>query len=332
MKFIKRHQTLLRVLGVLALIAFVLLLKVDLNATFEILRAANPFWIGLALLGFIPFLLVKAWRWQIILRDLGVPIPFREAVRLYALGLGAGMLTPGNVGDAVKVAYFRDRGFSQSVISVVLDRIWDVLILLLLAGSGVFMFSQIEAGQWITLALLIAGTFAALFFTIHPRTQRWLFQFFMRLRKKQPDADYTPATLTPKQVLVQFALSVIATLVVYARLFCIAAAVGILLPPLPFVAAMSLSSIAQLVSFIPGGVGPREALLILLAPALGISSAQALALAALMFLLQLQNGIVGFGVWIVEKPATDDKPPTTDDGRQTVALAQSNIQNPKSEI
>ncbi|MCG3142538.1 MAG: hypothetical protein HDKAJFGB_04033 [Anaerolineae bacterium] len=307
MKFIKRHQTLLRVLALLALLAFVLWLKVDLYATFEILRAANLWWVGLALLGFIPFLLIKAWRWQIILRDLGVPIPFRQAVRLYALGLGAGMLTPGNVGDAVKVAYFRERGFSESVISVVLDRIWDVLILLLLAGSGVFMFSQIAAGQWLMLALLIGGTLAALFITIHPRTQRWLFEFFMRLRKKQTNGAYTPATLTPKQVLVQFALSVLATIVVYARLFCTAAALGILLPPLPFVAAMSLSSIAQLVSVIPGGVGPREALLILLAPALGISVAQALALAALMFLLQLQNGIVGFGVWLLEKPTTETR-------------------------
>lgn len=312
MRWIKQHQTWLRVLGLGALVAFVLWLKVDLGATVEILRAANLWWVGLALLGFIPFLLIKAWRWQIILRDLGVPIPFRQATRLYALGLGAGMLTPGNVGDAVKAAYFRERGFSQAVISIVLDRIWDVLILLLLAGSGIFIFSQIAAGQWLVLALLLGGTLAALFVTIHPRTQRWLFQFFMRLRKKSSDADYAPAALTPQQALTQFALSVLATLVVYARLFCIAAAVGIFLPPLPFVAAMSLSSIAQLVSFIPGGVGPREALLILLAPALGISAAQALALAALMFLLQLQNGIIGFAVWILDKPPRAQRPQTAD--------------------
>lgn len=324
MQFFKKHKTLIRLLSLAALIGFVLLLKVDLRATFDLLRAANLWWVGLALLGFIPFLLVKAWRWQIILRDLGVPIPFREAVRLYALGLGAGMLTPGNVGDAIKVAYFRDRGFSQSVISVVLDRIWDVLILLLLAGSGIFMFSQIAAGQWITLSLLIAGTLVALFVTIHPRTQRWLFQLFMRLRKKQPGVEYTPATLTPKQVLVQFVLSVLATIVVYARLFCIAAALGILLPPLPFVAAMSLSSIAQLVSVIPGGVGPREALLILLAPALGISTEQALALSALMFLLQLQNGIVGFGVWILEPDRMPDaNAPVPDNSKPQVSANES---------
>ena len=294
-------------------------LKIDLRETFAILSGANVWLVGLSVLGFIPFLLVKAWRWQIILRDLGVPIPFSQAVRLYALGLGAGMMTPGNVGDAIKVAYFRERGFSQAVISVVLDRIWDVLILLLLAGSGIFLFSQIATAQWITLALLIGGTLAALVITIHPRTQKILFQFFLRLRKnKSSGADYVPATLTPTQVLIQFALSVFATAIVYGRLFLVAAALGLFLAPLPFVAAMSLASIAQLIAIAPFGLGPREGILLLLAPSLGITAAQALALSALLFLLQLVNGIVGFAVWLLERPTT--------------IVPKSEIENLKSEI
>lgn len=310
MSFLKKHQSPLRVLTVLALIALVLLLKIDLSETFSLLRRANLWLIALSVLGFIPFLLVKAWRWQIVLRDLGVSISFREAVRLYALGLGAGMITPGNVGDAVKAAYFRERGFSQAVISVVLDRIWDVLILLLLAGSGIFLFSQIALAQWLMLALLIGGTVAALIVTIHPRTQKILFQFFLRLRKKQDARAYTPATLTPPQVLVQFAISVLATAIVYARLFLVAAALGLFLAPLPFVAGMSLASIAQLIAIAPFGLGPREGILLLLAPSLGITAAQALALSALLFLLLLVNGIVGFVVWLFEpKQATDETKP-----------------------
>lgn len=300
MQFLKKHQSFLRVLTVLALIAFVLILKIDLRETLVILSRANLWLVASSVLGFVPFLMVKAWRWQIVLRDLGVSISFREAVRLYALGLGAGMITPGNVGDAVKVAYFRERGFSQSVISVVLDRIWDVLILLLLAGSGIFIFSQIAVAQWLMLALLIGGTVAALIVTIHPRTQKILFRFFLRLRKKQDAPAYTPAALTARQVLVQFAISVLATAIVYARLFLVAAALGLFLAPLPFVAAMSLASIAQLIAIAPFGLGPREGILLLLAPALGISPAQALALSALLFLLLLVNGIVGFVVWLYE--------------------------------
>lgn len=305
MRLLKKYQTPLRVLTVLALIALVLILKIDLRETWTLLSGANLWLVALAVLGFVPFLLVKAWRWQIVLRDLGVRIGFPEAVRLYALGLGAGMITPGNVGDAIKIAYFRERGFSQSVISVVLDRIWDVLILLLLAGSGIFLFSQIAVGQWIMLALLIGGTLAALGVTIHPRTQKWLFGFFLRMRLRgRPDktegAEYVPVTLTPKQVLVQFAISLLATAIVYARLFLVAAALGLFLAPLPFVAAMSLASIAQLIAIAPFGLGPREGILLLLASSLGITAAQALALSALLFLLQLVNGIVGFGVWLAE--------------------------------
>jgi uncharacterized protein (TIRG00374 family) len=301
MQLLKKHRTLLRIVTVGVLAALMLLLKIDLRETLAILMGANLWWIALSVFGFVPFLVVKAWRWQVVLRDLGVPIPFGEAMRLYALGVGAGMLTPGNVGDAIKVAYFRERGFSQSVISIVLDRVWDVLILLLLAGSGIFMFSQIALSQWLMLAVLAGGTVALLLITVHPRTQHWLFQQVLRLRKNKSEGQtFAPVTLTPRQVLVQFGISVLATLVVYARLFLAASALGIFLAPLPFVASMSLVSIVQLFAVIPGGVGTREALLLLLAPALGITAAQALALSAVLFLLQLVNGIVGFAVWILQ--------------------------------
>ena len=37
------------------------------------------------------------------------------------------------------------------------------------------------------------------------------------------------------------------------------------------------------------------------------------ALSTLILFIQLVNGIVGFGVWLLEKPATDDGGRTTDD-------------------
>jgi len=334
MGLIKRHKTLLRVITVILLIALVLFFKIDLNETLVLLGNANVWLVTLAVLGFIPFLLLKAWRWQIVLRDLGIAIPFREAVRLYALGLGAGMITPGNVGDAIKVAYFRERGFSQSVISVVLDRLWDVVILLLLAGSGVFVFTQFALGQWVMLALLLGGTLAMLAVTIHPRTQRWVFHFFLRLRKNKSEAqDYVPTTLTARQVLVQFAISVVATIVVYARVLLCAAALNIFLAPLPFIAAMSWASIAQLLAILPFGVGPREGILLLLAPSLGITPAQALALSALLFLLQLENGIIGFVVWLLESrqsPVASQPPP--DSKSLTSETSASSTGSLKSEI
>ncbi len=318
MQFLKRYQTPLRIFTVLALIALVLFLKVDLRETFAILASANVLLVALSVLGFIPFLLVKAWRWQVILRDLSVAIPFRQAVRLYALGLGAGMLTPGQVGDAVKIAYFRERGFGQSIISILLDRLWDVLILVMLAASGALFFTQLFEGEWIAIALLFVGTIALFAIVNHPRAQSWLFRQLRRARKNDDAlAAYEPQPLTLSQILVQFLLSVLATAIVYARLYLLTSALGIFLAPVPFVAAMSLATIAALlpISFL-GGVGTRDAALLLIAPIIGITGAQALAISTLILFIQLINGVVGFVVWLLERP--------------TMIVPQSEIVNPKS--
>lgn len=303
MRFFKQHQTLFRLLTVLALIGLVLFLKIDLRETFAILVNANYVLVTLSVLGFIPFLLVKAWRWQIILRDLGVPLPFRQALRLYALGLGAGMLTPGQVGDAVKIAYFSERGFGQSIISIVLDRLWDVLILVMLAGTGALFFVQLFDGEWVAIVLLFGSTIALFALVNHPPVQRWLFQQLRRLRKKEDAlAAYEPQPLTLRQILVQFVLSVVATIIVYARLYLLTSALGISLAPMPFVAAMSLATIAALLPIaVMGGIGTRDAALLLIAPSIGISGAQALAISTLILFIQLVNGIVGFAVWITWK-------------------------------
>ena len=176
MVLFKHVKPYLRWIGILALIGLVLFLRIDLRETFAILVNANPVLVGLAVLGFVPFLLIKAWRWQVILADLGVPIAFREAVRLYALGLGAGMLTPGQIGDAVKIAYFRERGFGQSIISIVLDRLWDVLILVVLAGFGALFFVPLFEGEGLAIGFLFAATVVVFAVVINSRSQRWFFK------------------------------------------------------------------------------------------------------------------------------------------------------------
>lgn len=322
MQFFKKHQTLFRILTVLALVGLVLVLRIDLGETVKILLNANYGLVALSVLGFVPFLLVKAWRWQIILRDLGVPIPFRQAVRLYALGLGAGMLTPGQVGEAIKIAYFRERGFGQSIISIVLDRLWDVLILIMLAGVGALFFVQLFEGEMVAIGLLLGGTIAMFALVNYPPVQRWLFRQLRRVRKTE-DAlgNYEPQPLTPLQIFVQFALTVLATIIVYARLYLLTSALGIYLAPLPFVAAMSLATIAALLPIsMMGGIGTRDAALLLIAPVIGISGAHALAISTLILFIQFINGIVGFAVWILEP------------NKSQVPSSKSQATSPKSQV
>lgn len=326
MQFLQRWRWWLRLLGVSALIGLVLLFQVDLGETFTLIVHARPEPLALAVLGFVPFLATKAWRWQIILRDLGVAIPFRQALHLYALGLGAATLTPGQVGDAIKIAYFRERGFGQAILSVILDRLWDVLILALLAAMGALLFVQLFEGEWLAIGLMLLGTATVFTLVNHPRTQRRLFAALTRRRKTDDAfASYEPRPLTPRQLGVQLGVSALATLIVYARFWLLAVAVGVILPPVPFVATVSLASIAALLPFsFFGGLGTRDAALLLIAPLIGLSGAQALAFSTLILLIQLVNGVVGLGVWLFEPKA----------GSSPIVPAQprSAIHNPSSAI
>ncbi len=290
-----------RLLGVLLLVVLVVVFKIDLAQTAALIARADLSYVALAVILFIPFLVVKAWRWQVILRDLKITIPLGEALELYALGLGAGMVTPGQVGDAVKVAYFRERGLGRALLSVLLDRLWDVLALLLLAGSGAILFWQQLEGEWLAVALLGIGTVGLLAITATPSAQRPLLNLLMRLRRpRSGSVVFEPVQLSLTQILRQFTLTLLATAIVYFRLYLLTSALNVHLDVVPFVAAMSLATIAALLPISISGLGARDATLLLVAGVIGITREQALGISALILFLSVVNGLVGLGVWLFQ--------------------------------
>ena len=76
---------------------------------------------------------LKVWRWRNLLHALDVAIPFREAYRAFLPSLYLGLVTPGRVGDALRVQYLkRDHavGYSEGLAVSVIDRLCDVYVLL----------------------------------------------------------------------------------------------------------------------------------------------------------------------------------------------------------
>jgi hypothetical protein len=68
---------------------------------------------------------------------------------------------------------------------------------------------------------------------------------------------------------------------------------------------MSLATIAALLPIaVMGGIGTRDAALLLIAPVIGLTGAQALAISTLILFIQLVNGVVGFAVWLMQGQAT----------------------------
>ena len=295
----------LRLLGPALLVYF--LLTVDLQLVGRTLANADAPMIAWALVLAVPFLLFKALRWQQILRAWGIDLPLWTATEIYSIGIFAGMVTPGQAGDAVKAWYLRKRGHPLGVglASVVIDRLFDVGVVALLAATGLYFFWDILPGGRLANILVVVGLLgAALVGVLLVGNQR-----LRRLVIERWVPRITPAALrthtdvlaelhlTPRQLFVILLLTIGGLFWTYVRLYCLFLSLDVRIGVGPFIALVAVLALLQATS--PGGIGTRDAALVyVLGALLQVSreqaTAQALALSALLLLLNLEHVVIGF--------------------------------------
>ncbi|MFN5929389.1 MAG: lysylphosphatidylglycerol synthase transmembrane domain-containing protein, partial [Roseiflexaceae bacterium] len=128
---------LLRIIGPLLFIVF--LWRTDLSLLWKALANVDwwPVALSLALMPF--FIIVKAWRWQVIMRELGLTPPdVWQLSRIYTIGLFLGGTTPGQSGDFAKALYLRapHRPMPSLLFSIFVERLCDVAAMAVLAFIG----------------------------------------------------------------------------------------------------------------------------------------------------------------------------------------------------
>lgn len=99
----------------------------------------------LAFAGTIASIALRSWRWRLMLRTLCESVPQVAAWKFYNVGFAVNTLMPGRLGELLRPYLIsRDQGisFSSSFGTVVTERIFDLLVVLLLLGS-IFFFPDV---------------------------------------------------------------------------------------------------------------------------------------------------------------------------------------------
>ena len=95
--------------------------------------------------------IMKSWRWQILNRSFGIQIPLKTALIFYLSAGFLSVITPGRLGEFAKI-YFLKRKYNvntaMATSSVLLDRIWDVLVLSLFASVSMAFFSPVSVSSY----------------------------------------------------------------------------------------------------------------------------------------------------------------------------------------
>lgn len=304
----QRRGTWLRVLGPVLLVIVLWRLPdpLKLAATFS---SAFGWELALAAVLNFPVVAVKVWRWQRLLRADGVDYRFDPAWHAFNAASYAALLTPGRLGDVLRVSYLgRDRGVavSRGLASVAIDRMFDVVVLAACSALGVvwlgsLVSDEVGALTWLSILALGGGCLSLFLLLQSERASEWLVSRVLGrlVRTPAPGAFVSSARNALSGAwLPSLGLTIAAFAIVYAQAFLVARGLGVPLSLLDVVALNALTTLFGLLPLSISGVGVRELLLSVLFPAVGLSATLGVAYGLLIFaVLYLPMVLYGFILW-----------------------------------
>ena len=306
-----------RLIGV-GLLAYVLS-TTDLDG---IVAAARDIDVGMllgALAAGIAFIWIKGIRWALVLRLLGKTLPWLSAVRLFAVGLFAGYVTPAQLGEFTKVMYLDRYGIGrlQGLASVIGDRLIDVVLLVLLALPGLgFLVPGFPNRLGALFSLVLLASIAATILVLRRRyvlptraIGGWMW-VSDRVRFVPPPSAFTVES-SNRTLLLLGVSTLAAQAVMYGRMALALEAVGVDMSAHAFFTGIAAMTLAAALPISVAGVGTRDVALIALFAELGYSRELAVLFSTVVLILHFSNALIGFISWIASDYIKGTPIPTT---------------------
>ncbi|GAC1408084.1 MAG: hypothetical protein NVSMB52_21140 [Chloroflexota bacterium] len=267
--------------------------------------SARPLFLAAALFLTGPFLYFKALRWHLMLRHASIQASFREAIVSLVGGMGLALVTPARMGELVRVAYLRDPQKMRIGGLVLIDKGFDVLVLLVLSVPGAWIL----LGKPVAALLGCVAVVGLLFVTEAHTTSEFMRHRVERLPLGQKLAHAVGATesLTRKRTAAYLLITLVSFAIVLVQFALILASW------LPWsVEAVFLTFplviLTNVLPFTIGGLGVREGTAAVLLAHYGVSNSHAVLGAFLMFAMNTAlPGLIG----VVFLPATAGAPRTS---------------------
>jgi uncharacterized membrane protein YbhN (UPF0104 family) len=161
----RSHVRTIVVLAIALALVVLFLSNVNLWGVLAAIARARPEWLALSLLTTFANLAIRALRWKYLLEPLG-PTTFASAFRATAVGFAASAVLPARAGEVIR-PYFLARQAPRdqqgrmtatgAFATIILERLLDIVTVLALLASFVFVFGKDLAGVNPTGFALVSG-------------------------------------------------------------------------------------------------------------------------------------------------------------------------------
>lgn len=243
---------------------------VDWSSVGHALRSSRLGWLIVAAGLTLTNLMMKGFRFQRVASLYGQRLTVGRSFAIQSAGIALGMVTPGRVGEAVKVSLLHDLGVPTrpGFGIVIFERIFDILILGFFALALPFTLRDPSFPAWVPLAFL-AMSLVVLILVLNLRRLLTVLPNRLRsfLERSTPPADrFRLLHLNPI-----FAWTLAAWVVEALTQLALFRAVGANISLLPAIGVMAVSTLVAVVSLLPFGFGVLDLSLIGLYQLHGVS-------------------------------------------------------------
>jgi hypothetical protein len=234
---------------------------------FGILKSASLSWFLLCCASILMTFLLRTWRWSVILRSAGYTFPVSMLFKCIMFSWLLNYLIPARVGDVARGVALKtteDAPLGMSLSTIVVERIFDMITLVLLLAIPSTLFYQ-EQFLWLEALSLGIVLMLAMGLGVVYRYDEWIAG---RLRKRLPTIERSLLLL--KQGLDGIASNKAALLLCLAislpiwffevfSIFLASQALGFHLPLIYAAISGVAAFVAQTVPLTPAGIGVHEA-------------------------------------------------------------------------
>jgi glycosyltransferase 2 family protein len=302
-----RNRWAFRMIGIGVLV--LILLKIDLPDAWQTLRTVDPLPLILSFVLQALALAIATFRWQLITRRLDIHLPFSRSFTYQLIGTSAALVTPGQLGEFIKVVYHVRDGFpvSESLLSVLFDRIYDVLMLLLLGFVALGILFGIPPALMAAVVAASAALLALGFLFIrNPASAQWI---ATALRQASPRAYKQVVAENTNRLVREIRAFKVIWLLSWGLLTVVNYAIQLFKTYLLFLTidvqvslwyVFMIVPLLRLVGLIPisiSGIGTRDVTAIYLLRPAGISAEAALIVSMLGLITSQIQGLVGLLTW-----------------------------------
>jgi uncharacterized protein (TIRG00374 family) len=263
----------------------------------------------------VPFVvLIKAYRWQLLMKMQNINYSLKDSVHVYFAGLFVGSITPGRLGDFIKVFYLREEGYSfgKSFVSVLIDRLFDLASLFIIAYICMFVFMIFFEKQIVILSLFFTITAIIFILLISDRNKKLLKKiyttFIPEKYKTEVKVNFDDfrrdlnSLKTPKLSLVAIT-TLIGWIIYFSASYLLALSLDIHISFFYLITCLSISAIITLIPVSILGIGTRDMTFIALFSCIGLSKELAVAFSTMLLFMFSVNGLIGLLAWL-KKPIT----------------------------